>query len=177
MAEKQGNGRVFSPEQRQMIAHYIETRSYVEAYRRVYPECDGDDHRSPVTYRASKAFTKPMRAEIARLDAIAEEAERKEIERAAKEAAKKWSKADAVHALVGVVRKCERQLDDESERGEGVNTRVADTMRGTIDTLNKMLGYNEPEKQAVDSTINVVFGGARTEDDVGDGVTIEDLAE
>lgn len=169
--------RDLSPEQRRLIDAYIELRSYSEAYRRVYPDCDHDGLSTPIKNRANAAFSPAMRAEIARLDAIAEEAERKEIERAAREAAKKWSKADAVNALVGVVRKCERQLDEETARGEGVNTRVADTMRGTIDTLNKMLGYNEPEKQAVDSTISVVFGGDHAAGDDEDGVTIEDLAE
>lgn len=176
MAGKQGNGHVFSPEQRQLIAHFIETRSYVEAYRSVYPGCDDGSHKSPVTYRASKAFTKPMRAEIARLDAIAEEAERKEIERAAKKAAKKWSKTDAVGSLVNLVRKCERQIGEEFERGEGVNTRVADTMRGTIESLNKMMGYNEPEKQAIDTNIKVIFGGMESGDGDPDG-SLEDYAE
>jgi hypothetical protein len=166
----------FTREQLDLIDKFIVSRSYVDAFRAVYPDCESDQYKTPVNYRASRAFTKPMRAEIARLDAIAEAAERKEIERAAKEAAKKWSKADSVDALVDVVTKCRKQIIEESERGEGVNTRVADTMRGTIDTLNKMLGYNEPDKQTVDSVVQVVFGGKNENDDHFED-SLEDFAE
>ena len=30
--------------------------------------------------------------------------------------------------------------------------------RNTIETLNKMMGYNEPEQQKVDNTISITFG-------------------
>jgi hypothetical protein len=176
MSDKQENGRALSPEQRQLITHYIETRSYVDAYRRVHPDCDNDGHRTTVAFRAARAFTKPMREEIARLDDIAKEAEQKAIERSAKEAAKLWSKFDSVKSYVNLVKKCEKQIDEETERGEGVNTRVADTMRGTIDSLNKMLGYNEPDKQSVDSVIRVVFGGGASDDGVSEG-SLEEYAE
>ena len=41
---------------------------------------------------------------------------------------------------------------------EPVPQQVALVERNTIETLNKMMGYNEPEKQTVDNTINITFG-------------------
>lgn len=160
-----GKNNDITPEQRALIDAYMECRSIVGAFRAVHPDCDNDGCTTPVYVRASRAFKDKMRREIDRLDKLKESAEKKEADRAAKEAAKKWSKADSIDALVAIVNACRDEMETDISTGQGVNTRVADTMRGTIDTLNKLLGYNEPEKQEVDNTIRVVFGRGQSPDD------------
>ena len=163
-----GKNNDITPEQRALIEAYMECRSIVGAFRAVHPDCDNDGCTTPVYVRASRAFKDKMRREIDRLDRLKETAEKKEADRAAKEAAKKWSKADSIDSLVSIVRTCQNEMDYDTANGGGVNTKLADTIRGTIDTLNKMLGYNEPDKQEIDNTIRVVFGRGQHSDDHSD---------
>lgn len=163
-----GKNNDITPEQRALIEAYMECRSIVGAFRAVHPDCDNDGCTTPVYVRASRAFKDKMRREIDRLDRLKETAEKKEADRAAKEAAKKWSKADSIDSLVSIVRTCQDEMDNDASSGGGVNTKLADTIRGTIDTLNKMLGYNEPDKQEIDNTIRVVFGRSQSPDDSDD---------
>lgn len=163
-----GKNNDINPEQRAMIEKYMKCRSIVGAFREVHPDCDNDGCTTPVYVRASRAFTDRMRREIDRLDKLKESAEKKEADRAAKEAAKKWSKADSIDALVAIVNACRDEMKIDISTGQGVNTKLADTIRSTIDTLNKMLGYNEPDRQEIDNTIRVVFGRSQSPDDSDD---------
>lgn len=178
-----GKNNDITPEQRALIDAYMQCRSIVGAFRMVHPDCENDGCTTTVYVRASRAFNAKVRSEIDRLDKLHETAEKKAAERAAKEAAKKWSKADSIDALVTIVNACRDEMETDIATGQGVNTRVADTMRGTIDTLNKLLGYNEPEKQEVDNTICVVFGKQKSSDGAdgpdidNDDLSLEDYAE
>lgn len=173
-----GKNNDITPEQRALIDAYMQCRSIVGAFRMVHPDCENDGCTTTVYVRASRAFNDKVRSEIDRLDKLHETAEKKAAERAAKEAAKKWSKADSIDALVTIVNACRDEMETDIATGQGVNTRVADTMRGTIDTLNKLLGYNEPEKQEVDNTICVVFGKQKSSDGAdGPDVDNDDLSD
>lgn len=97
-------------------------------------------------------------AEIRKVQKETERAERKAREAEAKAVAELWSKRDAVSELLSIVKDCQNSRDRANENGEGVPVAVSKLEKETIEALNKMLGYNAPEEQRVDSTVNVEFG-------------------
>lgn len=144
--------------QRRLAEEYLKTGTKIGAYKAVrtdWKEAVGDAN---VYQYASRAFTEEVLREYSRLKTLAADAERKAAEEDAEHCRSLWSKRNAIEQLVDIVRDCERTRKMARDMDEPVPQQVALVERNTIETLNKMMGYNEPEKQTVDNTINITFG-------------------
>lgn len=135
-----------------------------EAYAEVYP-VDPDMSRTELCRLASNLFNcKAMKEEAVRIEKAENNALRRAKEKEAEECRQLWTRTDSVRRLIDILDDCERDRKDSLDRGEGVPVPVARLERDTIDSINKMMGYNEPEEQKIDTTINIEF------DDGGFGV-------
>lgn len=144
--------------QREMAKKYVELGTKTAAYKAVHPDWETEVGVKLVGTYASKAFTKDVMAEVERLKLLDKEAERKAAEADAEYCRKLWSKRKSVEQLVDIIQDCQRTRRLARETNEPVPQQVALAERNTIETLNKMMGYNEPEKATVDNTINITFG-------------------
>jgi hypothetical protein len=143
--------------QQKLAEEYVRLGTKTDAYKAARPDWEQTAGNNIYSY-ACKAFTKEVMAEVERLKTIEKEAERKAAEADAEYCRKLWSKRDSVEGLLDIVRDCRRTREKAQKSGEGVPQQVALVERNTIETLNKMMGYNEPEKATVDNTITVTFG-------------------
>ena len=144
--------------QRRLAEEYLKIGTKVGAYKAVRTDWKDSVGDKNVRVYASQAFTKDVMAEVSRLKSLAADVERKAAEEDAEYCRQLWSKRKSVEQLVNIVRDCERTRLLAREADEPVPQQVALVERNTIETLNKMMGYNEPEKATVDNTINITFG-------------------
>ena len=144
--------------QRRLAEEYLKIGTKVGAYKAVRTDWRDAVGDANVHQYASRAFTDDVMAEYSRLKTLAADAERKAAEEDAAYCRQLWSKRKSVEQLVDIIRDCERTRMLAREAGEAVPSQVAMVEKNTVDTLNKMMGYNEPEKATVDNTINITFG-------------------
>ena len=152
-----GKTKDLSPEQNRLVEEYRRSRNKTEAYKAVYTDWDTRLKEGTVSKRAYDAFT-PLMAEIKRLDKIDEDAQKKAAQKEAEDLRKLWSRRDSVERLIDILDDCQRTRNQAAEDCESIPVAAARLERDTIDSLNKMMGYNEPEKHEVDTTITVEFG-------------------
>lgn len=155
---------------RQLAEYYVghNCTQKAEAFRLYCPEyqrfvgksADEKGDKSQAFYHAVENVfeRREVIAEIRKIQKETERAERKAREAEAKAVAELWSKRDAVTELLSIVKDCKNSRDRANENGEDVPVTVAKLEKEVIEVLNKMLSYNAPEEQKVDSTVNVEFG-------------------
>lgn len=129
-----------------------------EAYKTVYDDWEIRAKPENVYNCANAKFSKEVMAEIRRRQKDIQIAQKKAAEKDAEECRKLWSRKDSVSHLVSIVVDCQRTREDAMAVGDGVPVAVSRLERDTVDSLNKMMGYNEPEQQQIDQTITVDFG-------------------
>lgn len=113
---------------------------------------------------------KCVQDEISRLIAAKEQARAEAFKEDFSAQLAKWSRDDSLNALREVVEEAKGAIrtsvygPDGEVVGYKFDSAAARVIRDTIETLNKMQGYNEPEKSEVDAVISVAFadGGEYT---------------
>ena len=74
-----------------------------------------------------------------------------------------WSRADSIDHLKQVIDAAREAMrvpvksDDGDVVGYDFEPAAARVIRDTVETINKMQGYNEPEKSEVDARVSVEF--------------------
>ena len=153
-----GKTKDLSPEQRVMVDEYRRCRNKTEAYKIAFDDWDLRLKPENVSKAAYAAFTPLVMAEIKRLDKIDEDAQKKAAQKEAEDLRKLWSRKDSVMRLIYILDDCQRTRNQAAEAMQEIPVAAARLERDTVDSLNKMMGYNEPEQQVVDTTITVEFG-------------------
>lgn len=153
-----GKTKDLSPEQRVMVDEYRRCRNKTEAYKIAFDDWDLRLKPENVSKAAYAAFTPLVMAEIKRLDKIDEDAQKKAAQKEAEDLRKLWSRKDSVVRLIDILDDCQRTRNQAAEAMQEIPVAAARLERDTVDSLNKMMGYNEPEQQVVDTTITVEFG-------------------
>lgn len=158
-----GKTRDLTPEQRVMVEAYRLCRNKTESYKKAFDDWEYRVKPENIYKVAHAAFTPLVMAEIKRLDKIDEAAQKKAAQKDAEELRKLWSRRDSVERLIEILDDCQRTREIAAENGDGVPVQAARLERDTVDSLNKMMGYNEPEQHEVDTTITVEFGAGLEE--------------
>lgn len=153
-----GKTKDLSPEQRVMVDEYRRCRNKTEAYKIAFDDWDLRLKPENVSKAAYAAFTPLVMAEIKRLDKIDEDAQKKAAQKEAEDLRKLWSRKDSVIRLIDILDDCQRTRNQAAVEFREIPVAAARLERDTVDSLNKMMGYNEPEQQVVDTTITVEFG-------------------
>lgn len=153
-----GKTKDLSPEQRVMVDEYRRCRNKTEAYKIAFDDWDLRLKPENVSKAAYAAFTPLVMAEIKRLDKIDEDAQKKAAQKEAEDLRKLWSRKDSVMRLIDILDDCQRTRNQAAVEFQEIPVAAARLERDTVDSLNKMMGYNEPEQQVVDTTITVEFG-------------------
>jgi hypothetical protein len=153
-----GKTKDLSPEQRVMVEEYRRCRNKTEAYKIAFDDWDLRLKPENVCKAAYAAFTPLVMAEIRRLDKIDEDAQKKVAQKEAEELRKLWSRKDSVVRLIEILDDCQRTRIQAAAAFQEIPVAAARLERDTVDSLNKMMGYNEPEQHEVDTTITVEFG-------------------
>lgn len=153
-----GKTKDLSPEQRVMVDEYRRCRNKTEAYKIAFDDWDLRLKPENVSKAAYAAFTPLVMAEIKRLDKIDEDAQKKAAQKEAEDLRKLWSRKDSVIRLIDILDDCQRTRNYAAAKFQEIPVAAARLERDTVDSLNKMMGYNEPEQQVVDTTITVEFG-------------------
>lgn len=141
-----------------MVDEYRRCRNKTEAYKIAFDDWDLRLKPKNVSKAAYAAFTPLVMAEIKRLDKIDEDAQKKAAQKEAEDLRKLWSRKDSVMRLIDILDDCQRTRNQAAEAMQEIPVAAARLERDTVDSLNKMMGYNEPEQQVVDTTITVEFG-------------------
>lgn len=153
-----------SDEQEALVDAYMATGSYTEGYKRVYADwmVRTQDDTVSVCKAAHRVYTDKVRREIDRRTRMLDKAQKKAAEKTAKEefeeCRKLWTRRNSVEHLVGIISDCQRTREEAMAAGEGVPVSVSRLERDTIDTVDKLMGYNAPEEVQQDTTITVDFG-------------------
>lgn len=129
-----------------------------EAYKSVFDDWEIRAKPENVYNCANAKFTEEVMAEIKRRKKEKENAQRKAAEKDAEECRKLWTRRNSVEHLVGIISDCQRTREEAMAAGEGVPVSVSRLERDTIDTVDKLMGYNAPEEVQQDTTITVDFG-------------------
>lgn len=149
---------------------YIKTHNKSQAYRTAGYSI-GKMNSTQIASNAQRIFNRPLvSAEIKRLEAAAEEARAEAYKNDYAAQLSRWSRDDSLDALreiVGVARDAMRKPvrdDDGNITDYTFDASAARVARDAVESLNKMQGYNEPEKSEVDAVISVAFadGGEYT---------------
>lgn len=151
-------------EQKELAKLYVKYGEKTRAYREAYPEKAAKISRGSLHSYASAAFTADVMAEVERLQKLSEDAERKAAEKEAEDCAKLWSRQKSVKSLLSIMDDCVRTRDKAREADEPIPYTAAQVEKQCIDSLNKMMGYNEPERLENDTNITIEYvGGTATE--------------
>lgn len=149
---------VLNDRQMALVEAYMQCHSKTDAYKMVYDDWENRVKPEYLYSTAYNKFTKDVMAEIRRREKVEQDAQKKAAEKEAADLRKLWSRRDSVERLMDIMDDCKRTRDDAAESGDGVPVGVARLERDTVDSLNKMMGYNEPEQQQIDQSITVDFG-------------------
>lgn len=150
--------------QKEMIRLYRAGESKTSAYKAAHPDWNQRIKESAINQTAANAFNADaVKKEIARLDDLEQKAKEKAAMKDAEECRKLWSRSDSVKRLVDIADDCQKERKQALEDGKPLPDKVARLERDTVDSINKMLGYNEPEEVKTDTKITVEFA-----DDLGD---------
>lgn len=151
--------RVLTDTQMALVDAYMANGGIkIDAYKQVYDDWEIRTKPENLYSAAYNKFTKEVMAEIRSREKAMQDAQKKAAEKDAEECRKLWSRKDSVSHLVSIVSDCQRTREDAMADGDGVPVAVSRLERDTVDSLNKMMGYNEPEQQQVDQTVTVDFG-------------------
>lgn len=153
--------RPLTAKQLAFIEEYMKCHNNAQAYRAAYnvPPNATNDYvacRGLEVYKNENVHAEIEKREQAVREAIAANTVR--------DIAEKWSREDSLdafkeiyHTSVQAMRK--EQYDDSGEViGYSYNPSAANQARSAVDSINKMLGYNEPDKSRVDASVTVELG-------------------
>jgi phage terminase small subunit len=142
---------------------YVATRNKSQAYRDAGYSC-GKMTSTEIANAAGRIYNRPcVQAEIKRTLAAQEEARAEAYKEDFVVQLSQWTREDSLNALREIVEKgleaTRTPIFDEN--GEVVDYKfdpsAARVVRDAVESLNKMQGYNEPEKSEVDAVISVAF--------------------
>ena len=138
-----------------MIEAFLAGASKHDAYLTAFPEKVIPENQIHTVIKREFA-KKEVMAEIERRNKVREKALEKRAESEIERINKLWSREDSVRHLVDIISDCERTRKHRGVGGkdEAVVTRLE---RDTVDSLNKMLGYDAPIKIDADSKVTVSF--------------------
>lgn len=152
------NGKLTDTQLALVEAYMTNGGNKTDAYKQAYDDWEIRTKPEYLYNAAHNKFTKEVMAEIRRREKTVQDAQKKAAEKDAEACRKLWSRRDSVSHLVSIVTDCQRTREDAMADGEGVPVAVSRLERDTVDSLNKMMGYNEPEQVQQDTTITVDFG-------------------
>lgn len=164
MAAQKIPKRRCSAEQTRMIDAYMAGATKKDAFILAFPERAAKIRDLPCA--AGKEFAKPVVAdEVKRREAARDRAIESAAMSEAEHIASLWSREDSVRRLIEIADDCQRARIAAQEAAEDGTVgdfpvMAARLERDTVDSLNKMLGYDAPVKIDQDQHIHVVFDGA-----------------
>ena len=166
---KGGPKKRCSPEQLKMIDAFMAGASKKDAFALAFPE-RAARNKDPYSI-ATNEFAKPLvKAEVDRREAARENAINDAAMSEAEHIASLWSREDSVRRLIEIADDCQRARIAAQEAAEDGSVgdfpvMTARLERDTVDSLNKMLGYDAPVKIDQDQHIHVVFDGGDADED------------
>lgn len=147
--------KVCSKEEMLIVSAYVDGCSKAEAYVKVFGNPKG---KTSATVLASQLFAREhVRKEVQRRKAEMEKASAQRSVEEMKKCQQLWSRSDSVKRLIDILDDCQRTRSED-----GINKDTVQTVRlerDTVDSLNRMLGYNEAEKIEADTTVKVEMDG------------------
>lgn len=165
MAAQKIPKRRCSAEQTRMIDAYMAGTTKKDAFILAFPERAAKIRDLPCA--AGKEFAKPVVAdEVKRREAARDRAIESAAMSEAEHIASLWSREDSVRRLIEIADDCQRaRIAAQEAEGEDFPVMTARLERDTVDSLNRMLGYDAPVKIDQDQHIHVVFDGGDDSDD------------
>lgn len=162
---KGGPKKRCSPEQLKMIDAFMAGASKKDAFALAFPE-RAARNKDPYSI-ATNEFAKPLvKEEVERREAARENAINDAAMSEAEHIASLWSREDSVRRLIEIADDCQRaRIAAQEAEDEDFPVMTARLERDTVDSLNKMLGYDAPVKIDQDQHIHVVFDGGDDSED------------
>lgn len=158
-----GERKSLSEKEMKFVQCFARTGNKSLAYREA-GYAVGNMHTTQIASNANRIYRRPMvQAEIDRLKTAEEEARMDAYKAEMAQQLSQWSREDSLDALKVVVQEAQRAMrkpiyDSNGEvNGYTFDPAAARVVRDAVESLNKMQGYNEPEKSEVDAVINVAF--------------------
>lgn len=160
-----GERKSLSEKEMKFVQCFARTGNKSLAYREA-GYAVGNMHSTQIAANANRIYRRPMvQAEIDRLKTAEEEARMDAYKAEMAQQLSQWSREDSLDALKEVVQEAKGAMrkpiyDSEgNEIGYSFDPAAARVVRDAVESLNKMQGYNEPEKSEVDAVISVAFDG------------------
>lgn len=144
-------------------ASYAAHGNKSQAFRDAGYSCGNMDATAIASNAQAIFLRKCVQEEISRLLAAKEQARAEAYKEEFAAQLAQWSRDDSLNALRDVVEKAKGAIRTPVYGPDGeivdykFDSAAARVIRDTIETLNKMQGYNEPEKSEVDAVISVAF--------------------
>lgn len=144
-------------------ASYAAHGNKSQAFRDAGYSCGNMDATAIASNAQAIFLRKCVQEEISRLLAAKEQARAEAYKEEFAAQLAQWTRDDSLNALREVVGKARDaiRVPVYDSNGEIVDYKfdsaAARVIRDTVETLNKMQGYNEPEKSEVDAVISVAF--------------------
>lgn len=160
-----GERKALSPREVKFVQCYARCGNKSTAYREAGYSV-GNMCATQIASNANRIYRRPLvQEEIKRLKTAEEEARMEAYKAEMTQQFSQWSRDDSLDALKVVVQEAQRAMRKPITDSEGNVTgytfdpAAARVVRDAVESLNKMQGYNEPEKSEVDAVINVAFDG------------------
>lgn len=142
---------------------YVKTGNKSQAYRDAGYSC-GNMNATQIASAAQDIFLRaPVQAEITRILAAREEARSEAYKDDFAGQLSQWTRDDSLNTLKEIVGKGLEAVRSPILDSDGnivdykFDPSAARVVRDAVESLNKMQGYNEPEKSEVDAVISVAF--------------------
>lgn len=141
---------------------FVRTGNKSAAFRESYSV--GNMNATQVAANANRVYKRPaVQEEIKRLQAVEEELRQDAYRAQMLDEMSQWSRADSLDKLRQVVIAASEAMRTPIENEDGAvvgysfDASAARVVRDTVETINKMQGYNEPDKSEVEAVISVAF--------------------
>lgn len=149
-----------SPVQMAMIDAYMAGSSKTEAFTAAFPERAAKSTR-PAGQATREFAKKAVVEEVARREAARDAALKEAAMGEAERVTELWSREDSVRRLLEIADACRERRREVDEYGCLIMDRdgiaAARLERDTVDSLNKMLGYDAPVRLEQDQSLTVRF--------------------
>ena len=160
-----GERKSLSDKEMKFVQCFARTGNKSLAYREAGYSV-GNMHSTQIASNANRIYRRPMvQAEINRIKAAEEEVRMDAYKAEMTQQLSQWSREDSLDALKRVVQEAMRAMQKPIVNSAGevedytFDPAAARVVRDAVESLNKMQGYNEPEKSEVDAVISVAFDG------------------
>lgn len=144
-------------------ASYAAHGNKSQAFRDAGYSCGNMDATAIASNAQSIFLRKCVQEEISRLLAAKEQARAEAYKEEFAAQLAQWTRDDSLNALREIVGKAMEAVrapicgEDGEIVGYKFDSAAARVVRDAVESLNKMQGYNEPEKSEVDAVISVAF--------------------